>query len=112
MWLVTTVGFFSVVQKPGDTMLTIRSRVRSDLENLRKQYLPSLGQIEEHTGTDYEYRARASKEAVSEALRRIALDIDYGNFKDTVKKRQGSARAGLYGKLWTVLQDLHKEDVS
>jgi hypothetical protein len=110
MWLMTTFGFFSIVQKPNDTMLTIRARVKSDLENLRKQYLPTLGEIEEHTGTDYEYRARASKEAVSEAVRRIALHIDYGNFKDTVNRRQGRQRASLYGKVWTDLQGLQREE--
>lgn len=36
MWLMTTVGFFSIVRKPGETDLTVRARVRSDLEALEK----------------------------------------------------------------------------
>ena len=31
MWLFTTVGFFSAVQKSGTDDLTIRARVRDDL---------------------------------------------------------------------------------
>jgi len=56
MWLITTLGFFSIVCKPGDKkqgMLTVRSRVKSDLEELRKNYLPGLGTIVEGAGTDY-----------------------------------------------------------
>ena len=35
MWLMTNFGFFSFVQKPGDELLTLRSRVKMDLETLR-----------------------------------------------------------------------------
>ena len=46
MWLLTPIGFFSIVQKPDDTTrntLTVRARVRQDLESLRLRYLPGLG---------------------------------------------------------------------
>jgi hypothetical protein len=36
MWLLTPFGFFSVVNKPGDPHLTVRSRVRADLDALRR----------------------------------------------------------------------------
>ena len=45
MWLFTNFGFFSVVQKPGERDLTVRSRLRSDLERLRERYLPTLGPV-------------------------------------------------------------------
>lgn len=54
MWLITPIGFFSIVQKPGDKQngtLTVRSRVRSDLEALKESYLPGLGQIQESHNT-------------------------------------------------------------
>ena len=108
MWLMTKFGFFSVVQKPGDEDLTVRSRVLEDLENLREQYLPELGEIEEGKGTDYRFRAKASHEEVAEAVRKITLDIDYSNFKNEVKRVQGSERAGVYGEVWTVLYHLQK----
>ncbi len=65
MWLMTSLGFFSIVCKAddiGSDTLTIRSRVRTDLESLRKQYLPSLGDIVENAGTDYRFRAKALRE--------------------------------------------------
>jgi hypothetical protein len=60
MWLITTIGFFSVVIKPREDDLTVRARTRGDLEALSKLYLPTLGPIEVGTGTDYPYRARVS----------------------------------------------------
>ena len=38
MWAITNFGFFSIVEKPDDEQkrtLTIRARVKADLENLR-----------------------------------------------------------------------------
>ena len=109
MWLMTTFGFFSIVQKPEDVgggLLTIRARVREDLDRLRAVYLPELGPTQESTDSDYRFRARASKEAVAAALTHIAKDIDYSNFKNAVAKRQGPLRAKAYGKVWDVLYGL------
>jgi len=58
MWLMTTVGLFSVVRKTGDADLTVRVRARGDLKALREQYLPTLGTIETGGGTDYPFRSR------------------------------------------------------
>ena len=71
MWLMTPIGFFSIVQKPsdrdGDT-LTVRARVRSDLEALRDQYLPGLGEIQESRHNDYRFRAVVPRPAVAAAM--------------------------------------------
>jgi hypothetical protein len=38
MWIFTTFGFFSVVQKePGDEFLTVRARDPKDLDRLRER---------------------------------------------------------------------------
>jgi hypothetical protein len=50
MWVITPLGFYSVVSKPKDMesgTITIRARVKSDLEALRQECLPSLGAISE-----------------------------------------------------------------
>ena len=52
MWLFTTIGFFSVVQKPRQSGLTIRARVAADLGQLRERYLPSLSATIVGAGTD------------------------------------------------------------
>jgi hypothetical protein len=48
MWLLTNLGFFSIVQKSDDKSagsLTIRSRVKSDLENLQLLDIKRLGVV-------------------------------------------------------------------
>ncbi|WP_209442229.1 NUDIX hydrolase [Neoroseomonas oryzicola] len=115
MWLITSFGFFSVVQKPGDKAegsLTVRARVAGDLDRLRSEFLPSLGPTKEHAGTDYRYRARAPRGDVAVALANIAMSIEYGNFKDEVAKRQGKTRAATYGKVWDVLFGLKADEAS
>jgi len=112
MWLITPIGFFSVVRKPTDTKnktLTVRARVRSDLEALQAQYLPELGPIQESSVNDYRFRAVAPQAAVAAAMARLAETLDYSNFKDAVKQRQGAARAHLYHGVWDVLYRLQQE---
>lgn len=106
MWLITTVGFFSVVQKPEDVdtkTLTVRARVREDLEALKTQCLPELGAIQESASNDYRFRARAPQAAVARAMAAIVEGVNYANFKDEVALRQGPTRAALYHDVWSVL---------
>jgi 8-oxo-dGTP pyrophosphatase MutT (NUDIX family) len=109
MWILTPFGFFSIVRKPGDAgagTLTVRARVRADLEALREACLPGLGAIVAHAGTDYPYRAQVPRGELAQALASVVSGIDYGNFKDEVSRRQGAARAKAYSKVWSVLFDL------
>ena len=112
MWIMTKVGFFSVVQKAEDVeenALTIRARVRADLVALKREYLPEMGPITEDLQADYRFRTRAWKTDWVSAMGKIAQGVDYENFKDEVKRLQGPTRAGLYGKVWQVLFDLKTE---
>jgi hypothetical protein len=105
MWLITPVGFFSIVRKPGDLAagtLTVRARSREDLEALAAT-LPSLGPIADRGGTDYPYRARVPRDALAEAFAAMLRGIDYPNFKDVVAARQGPERAATYGEVWSTL---------
>jgi hypothetical protein len=106
MWLFTPLGFFSIVQKPGTSHLTIRARVKGDLEALRAQFLPELSPTLGQAGTDYPWRATATHEDFAAAAARMAMAIDYSNFKDEVAIKQGKARARSYGSVWNVLYDL------
>lgn len=110
MWLFTPIGFFSIVRKRGTTCLTIRARVREDLEALRDRYLPELSPTIGNGGTDYPWRATATHEAFAEAAKLIVMDIDYPNFKSEVGARQGHSRASRYGAVWNVLYDLAEKD--
>lgn len=96
------------MEKPEDTprgTLTIRSRVRSDLERL-KVYLPSMSDIVESDKSDYRYRTFAARGSVSAAVANLSADIDYDNFKSEISATQGCARATLYGEIWQVLYGL------
>jgi hypothetical protein len=108
IWILTTIGFFSIVQKEwnqSNDTLTIRSRVRGDLEGLRA-YIADMSDIIESEDSDYRYRAVAKREAVMAALATLVADIDYDNFKSEVASRQGYRRAAVYGDVWQVLYGL------
>lgn len=114
MWLITPIGFFSIVQKPGDKKtgtLTIRARVRGDLTALKLHYLPGLGPIKESSDTDYRFRATAPRTEVSAAMARLVDGLDYSNFKSEVAKRQGHARSALYHDVWSVIYKLQTDPV-
>lgn len=115
MWLLTPMGFFSIVEKAGDRTagtLTVRARVRSDLDALRQHYLPELGDILANRGTDYRYRAQAPRAAIASAMARLAETLHYDNFKNAVAREQGSARAHLYHEVWDVLYRLNSLDTT
>lgn len=112
MWLITPVGFFSVVQKPSDVAantLTVRARVRSDLEALRQHFLFGMGEIVESKTNDYRFRAVAPRAEVAASMAAMVNELDYSNFKNQVSKVQGSARAHLYHDVWDVLNRLQSE---
>ncbi len=109
MWLITPIGFFSVVQKAADVSrgtLTVRARVRSDLEALRAHCLPGLEEIEEATHSDYRFRAAAPRADVAAAMAALVAGIHYNNFKAEVARVQGPERAHWYQKVWEILYRL------
>lgn len=115
MWLFTDIGFFSIVQKPEDRskgLLTVRSRVRGDLEALAGKHLPIVGEIQETSHTDYRFRAKARHADVVAAMARMAAAIDYSNFKHRVEIAQGLTRAYTYHEVWDVLHGLQTKGAS
>ena len=112
MWLITPVGFFSIVQKPTDQnagTLTVRARVRGDLDALREHFLPGLGDVHESSSNDYRFRAVAPRGEVAAALSSMIQTLDYSNFKSEVARVQGAGRAHLYHEVWDVLYKLQAE---
>lgn len=109
MWLVTTIGFFSIVEKEWDRKpgtLTVRARVREDLDALREQFLPELGPTVESGTADYRFRAQVLRTAFAAGMSRLAEAIDYDNFKDAVAQRQGYRREAAYSRVWETLRRL------
>ena len=99
MWVFVNDCFFSVIQHNKDPELVlIRGRIKGDLEKLKEKYLPNLGEIvATPTGADYPYRALAWKVEYAEAVKKIALGIDYTNFKSSVKD---PSRHTAYMRVW------------
>ncbi len=105
MWLLTTQGFYSVVEDRGSPdHVLVRARAREDLEALQVQ-VPDLS-IWEDSAADYRFRARLSRVEWIQAVAQMAAAVDYDNFKNAVRDRQGSARAQLYSTVWAALRAL------
>ncbi len=112
MWLLTTFGFFSIVEKSedrADGMITVRARVRGDIEALRAKYLPELAEIEATPERDYAWRGRVSKAQLGAALGRIAMDIDYAHTRTAVAQRMGYAREQIYYDVAEILSGLQQQ---
>ena len=109
MWLFTPFGFFSAVQKPGQPLLTVRSRVAADLEGLRESYMPELSSTVRKGGTDYPFRATITHADFARGLAKIGGDINYGNFKSEVARKMGHKREAVYHKVWSALTELENE---
>ena len=111
MWLFTTSGFYSIVEKPWDRgtgTLTVRARVAQDLDRLRAGPLPALGPTTEDAEADYRFRAQAPREAVALAAAGLIRGIGYDNFKSEVGMRQGHQRSDIYLGVWTAARKLQK----
>ena len=105
MWLITTRGFYSVVEHRDDPdVLLVRARAREDLEAL-SPLIPDL-EIVEHAGSDYRFRASVARGDWQEVLEQLTAEIDYGNFKNAVATRVGRERAATYGDVWGTLMRL------
>ena len=108
MWMLTTIGFFSVVEDSEDAdRLLVRARVREDLERLRDTHLPDL-HIVENAGSDYRFRAYVERGQWVWAAMSMASEIDYSNFKNAVAQRQGLVRARIYSRVWHELYELQR----
>jgi len=110
MWLITDFGFFSIVAKPGDAeagLLTVRARVRGDLEALGR-LMPTMGPILEGVGSDYVFRAQAPRAVVAAAVAQAIQGIAYANMKAWVHKSQGPAREAVLHDVWHSLHTLQR----
>ncbi|MGA1286046.1 MAG: NUDIX domain-containing protein [Rubrivivax sp.] len=109
MWIFTPFGFFSIVRKPDDPQLTVRSRTLGDLQRLRRHYLPKAPDPVAHEGSDYPWRTRCHAGDLAAALEKIASDIDYANFKDEVALVTGKGRATRYARVWSALHGMPED---
>jgi hypothetical protein len=111
MWLQTNVGFFSLAEKAQSIdreQLTIRARVRSDLEALQMIYLPGLT-FTADDGPDGLFEATVHKASFAAAMTNMVKGISYSNFEDEVCAVQGQARAAVYANVQMALARLNQD---
>tara|TARA_B100001094_G_scaffold201103_1_gene195107 strand:+ start:3933 stop:4262 length:330 start_codon:yes stop_codon:yes gene_type:complete len=98
MWIVMNDSYISAVQDRNNKMnLVVRARVREDLENA----FPSLKQdIIESTDSDYRFRLFMSKQFLCGVMNTKIMNIDYDNFKNSVKQNW---RHDAYLAIWSIM---------
>jgi hypothetical protein len=109
MWIMTTFGFFSAVEKAedrGTPFLTVRARVRKDLVELLALSSGKRPKILDDNRGDYRYRARVRRGVLARIVSDQILGVDYANFKDAVRARQGAKREQVYHRVWSDLAEL------
>lgn len=99
MWLMVSNAFLSVVHKdcqPDE--LLVRARVKGHIEAV----FPDA-KVTESTHTDYRYRAVLPRAVVAQALADQAMNLNYGNYKNTVKNNRFH---DALARVWSVMASL------
>jgi len=108
VWLVTPRGFYSAVAKleDGDEYVTVRARSERDIRNLSDliEAEPSR-----HEATDYRWRIRCRRSEWAHAVAKMAVEIDYSNFKNRIAS-EDPERAHLLARVWEVLYDIQRQE--
>ena len=106
MWMMTSIGFYSIIER--DKQIQIRARCEKDLDNLC-----DLMKIQEDmiytSQSDYPWRVIISREEWERIFPKFAQLITYGNFKDMIKDTN-KKREALYHQVWVLLRRIEQED--
>jgi hypothetical protein len=103
MWIALNDSFLSVVDKAKNKgCLVVRGRSSGDIEAV----FPSA-KVQVGGGTDYKYRAEIKREEVAKAISERIMDIDYPNFKGSVKDY---SRHEAYMKIWSAMYQLQMKE--
>lgn len=102
MWVFTTQGFVSIVQKPSTDGLTVRARDRRSLDALATLVGVSV------VGTpmaDYPYRIVVDRAVLADWLVEVVGELHYPNFKSAVATSRGWDYAHALTSVWS---DMHQ----
>lgn len=107
MWVFTSTGFISAVQKYGDKNLTIRARDKKSLEALA---ITVDSKISKTPYADYPYRLVCSHQDFITWLTNEAQRINYDNFKSQVALERGRAFAHPLNTVWSAMHEVEDLD--
>lgn len=111
MWMMTKIGFFSIVEKPKGK-ICIRARCREDLENLIEEVIGRPFDpidIQTTLRNDYPYRLFISRDEFMQVFDEFLKLVTYSNFKNEVGKTNPK-REKLYHQVWALLRQIEKEE--
>ena len=101
MWIQFNNAFLSIVEnRENTTELLVRARVKGDIEKVFPE-----ADVFEDNNADYKYRAFISKAIVAEKIMLKVTEINYDNFKNSVKEIE---RKKVYGNIWAELRKFQK----
>jgi hypothetical protein len=101
MWIQFNNAFLSIVEnRENTTELLVRARVKGDVEKVFPE-----ADVFEDNNADYKYRAFISKAIVAEKIMLKVTEINYDNFKNSVKEIE---RKKIYGNIWVELRKFQK----
>lgn len=102
MWICANNAFLSIVNSDQDpTVLMVRARRHGDLEAV---FGPET-EVTTLPGRDYQFRAFIKREVVGEVIAKALVDINYGNFKNSVKDNH---LHDAYAHVWGTMADLQE----
>ncbi len=99
MWIATNKGFYSIVQDRNDHgRVVVRARHRDHLV----EFFDGIhhAKIIETTDSDYRFRCFVTRHISDQAVMRALSEIDYENFKNSVKD---NALHNAYLKIWSAM---------
>ena len=101
MWIQFNNAFLSIVEnRENTTELLVRARVKGDIEKVFPE-----ADVFEDNNADYKYRAFISKAIVAEKIMLKVTEINYDNFKNSVKEIETKK---VYGNIWAELRNFQK----
>jgi len=101
MWIQFNNAFLSIVENRDNKLeLLVRARVKGDIEKVFPE-----ANVFEDDNADYKYRALISKAKVAARMMLKMTEINYDNFKNSVKETK---RKNAYSNVWVELRKLQK----
>lgn len=103
MWIVMNDSYVSIVKNRLDEQqVVVRARVQEDLSNLFPEHVNNIIETDD---SDYRFRLFLNRDFVSRVVRDRILDIDYDNFKNSVKDHW---RKAAYMRIWQIMYDVQE----
>ena len=106
MWLFSTTGFISIVEKDANH-LAVRARDSLSLSSLAQSYDV---EIRSTPTADYPYRIFLSKDQFKNYLHNQAGLINYKNFKSEVAITRSKAFANTLLKVWSAMHGVEDKE--